>query len=201
MMTPLIDLFVSVVQERFAQYCHANTGRIAYHNLVYQTHFYVKETVPIMCAVADAVPTHALAAHIREHAEAERGHDQLLVADLQRLGVKHTPELSPALRALVQLERGVPSERDPVSVLCGHIVVMEGYPPVLTDISRMTEQFGVDLSVAQGFLAHVEADIEHAEQAKALLSHAAINQECLLTRALTVCRHLNDHWTWMAGAT
>jgi Iron-containing redox enzyme len=196
-MFPLIDFFVDTVRREFEGYCVRSPRPSSYCELLYQTHFYVKETVPIMAAVCAARHDHPLAAHLTAHCEEELGHDQLLLDDLRRLGLTPSRVVSPPLVKLIDLERRIINELDPVSVLFGHIVVMEGYPPSEEDVSRLISTFGVSLDVAQGFLAHAEADVSHAEAARALAYHPSIDRVTLINRALETCRLLREHWQWM----
>ncbi|WP_445487862.1 iron-containing redox enzyme family protein [Rhodopseudomonas sp. RCAM05734] len=197
-MFDLIDLFVGNAQRAFSNYCSENPSPVSYCELLYQTHFYVKETVPVMTAVHAARMDHPLVAQLAVHCEEERGHDQLLLDDLRRLGLSPSGQESPPLRKLVNLEWSATQEPDPVSALFGHILVMEGYPPSEEDISRLVSTFGLSLDVAQGFLAHAEADVAHSETARALAYHPSIDRTVLLSRALATCRLLGEHWQWMA---
>lgn len=199
MISELIRPFALTAQFAFEDFCASCSGQQAYADLLSQTFYYVRETVPIMRAIATAQPNHPLAKELLAHSEEEAGHDEILLQDLRVIGCRPSREVSPSVKSLVELEHQTLTRADPISALLGHMLVMEGYPPTLRDVEKLVARFQVPLQAARAFLVHARLDAVHGPSVLALTKHPSVCSELLLEHARLSCHHLRHHWIWMKG--
>ena len=197
-MLDITDYFHQRVRDAFREFCAQRPNPEGYRDLLFQTHYYVCESVPVMRAVLAVCPDHALAPDLARHTKEEVGHDKLVLNDLARLGGPYDTTVSPVLEEFVGFESQIPTGPDPMSCLHGVMLVMEGYAPSHEDVQRLAKHFGVEMSAASAFIAHAEADPEHGAAVRQRLQHPSIDSDLALDCAVTTCRLLRKHWNWMA---
>jgi hypothetical protein len=196
-MIELFQPFRLIMEDAFVEFCIECATPNAYRDFLYQTHFYVKETVPTIDSVIAVCPNHPLADKLANLSTEESGHDQLLIDDLRLLGPLPNGEISPSIKEFVRLERELRLYDDPVSALYGDIAVLDCSPPTRESIYRLTRNFAVPMEAASMLLYHAEADVIHKQWAVEQMQHSSIKRDILLNRAITVCRLFTEHWRWM----
>ncbi|TML00690.1 MAG: iron-containing redox enzyme family protein [Actinobacteria bacterium] len=156
-------------------------------------HCVVRSSVPVMRTaldraegMADSDPVaDGLIAYLEGHIEEERGHDQWLVEDLERLGVSRAALLervpSPAVAALVGSQYYWILHYHPVALL-GYLTVAEGYPVAPSLIEDLIARTGYPRDAFRMLAEHAELDPHHRDELDELLDSLAIteNLETLL---------------------
>ena len=206
-------------QRRLDQHPDPATAWIAFLDAL---HGSVRASVPLLETARDRArdlcPTDPLAAglvdYLRRHAEAERGHDEWLLQDLESVGVASTELLSRppsgAVAALIGAQYYWILHYHPVCIL-GYLMVIEGNPPDRRRLQDLQSRSGLPASAFRTMLEHADLDIDHAAELADLLdllplssSHnealglSAISTVAGLTRLL---KELGDRLAATGGTT
>ncbi|TAG08244.1 MAG: hypothetical protein EAZ42_11365 [Verrucomicrobia bacterium] len=171
-----------------------------YRVFLEQTLFYVSETVPTLSRVAEENPLHPLSQELLNLAREEIGHDGMIHRDLEQLNCPASIiPISPFLIEYVQRARSLPTGMEGVSLLCGDIVAMEGYPPTKAGVEWLAKQFQVSLISCTALLEHVSADAVHGPLAFKRLEHPSIDPMLAIGRAIETLRCFTEHWGWLTA--
>src|SRR5215212_640831 len=122
---------------------HARVGEL-YAEYLFMSHCVIRASVPLMerarrraLALADDSVAAIVADYFETHIGEERGHDEWLLEDLVSLGVAREEVLarppSANVAALVGAQYYWIEHYHPVALL-GYIALLEGYPPVASEI-------------------------------------------------------------------
>jgi hypothetical protein len=148
-----------------------------------------RAAIPLIVAACDAVlraPDHdsprsrALAAYFAKRIPEEMGHDEWLLEDLERLGVSasearaHMPSPSAAALAGAQwfyIEHGLPA------ALLGYMGVLEGFPPIESELRAAAARTGYPLDCFRTLRKHGNLDIHHRDDLNVFLDSAPLTEE------------------------
>ena len=194
----LLVYYVRNAQENFQAFCQRCASLEAYGCWITNTYAYVQHTVPITRAVAENCVDDALRTLLARRADEELGHDLQLLADLKSLGFKDTKfPVAPPIKTLASISQNIPYSSDQLSVLVGHMQVLELLHPSNDDIRYVAANFGVASSSMSVFLAHADIDLIHSESASKLADHPLVSKRIATSAAIRVLQLLRDYWIWM----
>lgn len=153
--------------------------RELYPEYLFMTHCVIRASVPLMERArerADALSGDAVASivadYFESHIEEERGHDDWLLEDLASLGINREAVLSrpppSTVAALVGAQYYWTEHYHPVSLL-GYVALLEGYPPVASDIEDLRQRTGFGSEAFRTLSLHGELDPEHGAELDAVL--------------------------------
>jgi hypothetical protein len=152
---------------------HPRLGELWPEFLILQ-HEIIRATVPLTEAAAEqarALPEDdplagPLASYLDEHVDEELHHDEVLLDDLELLGVDRASVLGrmppPTVAALVGSQYYWLQHYHPLTFL-GYVAVMEGYPPTPELIETLVERTGYPRTAFQTFAEHAELDPGHRD--------------------------------------
>jgi len=171
------------VQRRLDQHPEPAAAWLAFLGVLYGS---VQASVPLLETALDRArdlsPADPLAAglvdYLRRHAEAERGHDEWLLQDLQSVGVASTELLSrppsSAVAALIGVQYYWILHYHPVCIL-GYLMVLEGNPPNRRRLQDFQTRSGLPPSAFRTMLEHADLDIDHAAELADLLDRLPLS--------------------------
>jgi len=117
-------------------------------------------------AAADPMAS-GLHRYLKEHVKEELGHDDLLLDDLELLGVKRATVLSrmpsPSVASLVGAQYYWIHHHHPIAFL-GFVALMEGHPPTSALIETLISATGYPRAAFQTLAEHGELDPGHCER-------------------------------------
>lgn len=153
--------------------------RELYPEYLFMSHCIIRASVPLMETARDialALPADPVARSVAEyfetHIEEERGHDEWLMEDLAVLGVGRDEVLtrspSPAIAAFVGAQYYWIRHYHPVALL-GYVMLLEGYPPVASEIDALQRRTGHPPAAFRTLSLHGELDPHHGEELDAVL--------------------------------
>ena len=143
-------------------------------------HCIVRSSVPLMEVALDRAESMAdsdpvageLTTYLAAHIEEERGHDQWILDDLERLGVERGDVLarlpSHNVAALVGSQYYWVLHCHPVALL-GYLMVSEGYPVAPTLVEELVERTGYPRDCFRMLAEHAELDPHHGEELDQLI--------------------------------
>ena len=157
-------------------------------------HEIIRATVPLTEAAAEqarALPdddllADPLASYLDEHVDEELHHDEVLLDDLELLGVDRESVLGrmppPTVAALVGCQYYWLRHYHPLTFL-GYIAVMEGYPPTPELIETLVERTGYPRAAFKTFTEHSELDPGHRDHLDRILDSLPLTppQEAVLS--------------------
>lgn len=138
-------------------------------------HQIIRATVPLTEVAAERAEKMAatdpiasgLVRYLEEHVKEELGHDDLLLDDLELLGVKRATALSripsPSVASLVGAQYYWIHHHHPVAFL-GFVALMEGHPPTPTLIQTLISATGFPHAAFQTLIDHGELDPGHRDR-------------------------------------
>lgn len=138
-----------------------------------EAYHWVRHTCPLLeRAAARAADLPWLAEYLRAHAEEERGHDELLLKDLERLGRGRAEVQGVWPRretlALVAAQVHLMDTAGPVTLL-GHAYALEATPPTSPGIVRLSSALDVPQDALTALRVHADADPGHVRELRAML--------------------------------
>jgi pyrroloquinoline quinone (PQQ) biosynthesis protein C len=149
-------------------------------------HWVIRFTVPLMLSTTEACRQRAesdpvaaaLLPYLEEHTEEERGHDELLLQDLERIGVPRAEVLrrlpSPCLAAAQGAIHYWAVHHHPIA-LFGSMVPSECYPTSLETIDWIQQQTGYPREAFRTMEMHSTLDQAHAAEALVMLDSLPLN--------------------------
>jgi hypothetical protein len=151
-------------------------------------HSIIRASVPLMEAARDRALL--LAAHdplaaslvdyLSQHVNEERHHDDWLLDDLEELGVSRDSVWSrmpsPTVANLVGAQYYWIFHHHPVALL-GYIAVLEGNPPIESDIAKVIARTGLPESAFRTFIKHARLDPHHRDDLDAALDAMPLAEE------------------------
>jgi Iron-containing redox enzyme len=138
-------------------------------------HEIIRATVPLTEVAAARAETMAavdpvascLVRYLEEHVKEELGHDDLLLDDLELLGVNRATVLgrmpSPAVASLVGCQYYWIYHHHPIGFL-GFIALMEGHPPTQELVEMVISATGYPRAAFRTFVEHGELDPGHRDR-------------------------------------
>jgi hypothetical protein len=148
--------------------------RELYPEYLFMSHCIIRASVPLMEAARDAARDRdgdrvasLVADYLESHIEEERGHDQWLLEDLASLGVdpdevaRRPP--SPTVAWLVGSQYYWIRHYHPVALL-GYITLLEGYPPVASEIADLQRRTEYGPEAFRTLTFHGELDPHHGAE-------------------------------------
>jgi Iron-containing redox enzyme len=138
-------------------------------------HEIIRATVPLTevaatraeAMAADDPVASSLARYLEEHVEEELGHDDMLLDDLELLGVNRTTVLgrmpSPSVASLVGAQYYWIHHHHPIAFL-GFVALMEGHPPTPRLIETLIAATGYPRAAFRTFAEHGELDPGHRDR-------------------------------------
>jgi hypothetical protein len=158
-----------------------------YPEFLVMTYGIVRATVPLMetaLTTARMLPDDQvavlLADYLEHHIPEERGHDDLLLADLESIGVPRDRVLnrvpSPAIAALVGSQYYWVQHVHPVGLL-GYMAMFEGYPPTRQEIDQVQAATGYGPEAFRTHLLHADLDPHHGDDLDDLLDSLPLTQQ------------------------
>ena len=144
-----------------------------------RVHWLIRFSVPLMetametCRRRASDPVcAAMLPYLEEHTEEERGHDELLLQDLERIGVSRKTVLrrlpSPTVAAAQGAMHYWTAHHHPVAMF-GSMIPSECYPISLETISWLEQQTGYPRAAFRTMEMHSELDQGHGAEALAML--------------------------------
>lgn len=141
----------------------------AYVEYLQKMHDIVRASVPLMhaalarCTDGD-LRSRTLATYFHEHIAEEEGHDELVLQDLEELGVSRADEAhrtpNPYLAAMVGAQYYWIAHASPVALL-GYIAFLEGAPPTAAEIAAIRSVLPTHVDALRTLRVHAEADPSH----------------------------------------
>ena len=150
-----------------------------YPEYLFMSHCIIRASVPLMETARDAARERhgdrvasLVAEYLDTHIGEERGHDQWLLEDLASLGVVPDEVVSrppsPSVAWLVGSQYYWIRHYHPVALL-GYITLLEGYPPVASEIADLQRRTGYGPEAFRTLALHGELDPHHGEELDAVL--------------------------------
>jgi hypothetical protein len=151
-------------------------------------HQIIRATVPlteVAAARAEAMagidPVGAgLARYLEEHVEEELGHDDMLLDDLELLGVDRASVLgrmpSPSVASLVGAQYYWIHHHHPIAFL-GFVALMEGHPPTPWLIETLISATGYPRAAFRTFAEHGELDPGHRDHLDLTLDSLPLTED------------------------
>ena len=142
-----------------------------YPEYLFMSHCIIRASVPLMERardVANGLQSDHVAAIVAEyletHIEEERGHDEWLLDDLATLGIRRDDVLtrppSPIVAAFVGSQYYWIQHYHPVALL-GYVTLLEGYPPVASEIQELQRRTGYEPAAFRTLSLHADLDPQH----------------------------------------
>jgi hypothetical protein len=143
-------------------------------------HSIIRSSVPLMQAALDRAEAMAgsdlvadgLTFYLSAHIEEERGHDEWLLDDLERLGMGRADVLgrlpSSTVAALVGSQYYWALHCHPVALL-GYLMVSEGYPIAPSLVEDLIDRTGYPRDCFRMLAEHAELDPHHGEELDGLV--------------------------------
>lgn len=166
-------------------------------------HSIIRASVPLMEAARDRGALLAkndsvavlLTQYFGQHVNEERHHDDWLLEDLGELGIP--PQAvwsrmpSPIVASLVGSQYYWIYHHHPVALL-GYIAVLEGNPPVESQIAEVIERTGLPERAFRTFIKHARLDPHHRDDLNSALDAMPLTgeQETLIAMSALETQHL-----------
>lgn len=148
-----------------------------------------RAAVPLIIAARDAVlnssdrdspRSRALAAYYTKRIPEELGHDEWVLEDLARLGISESDVKShsypPSTAALVGSQYFYINHGQPVALL-GYMGVLEGFPPIESELRATAERTGYPLESFRTLRKHGNLDIHHRDDLNIFLDSAPLSEQ------------------------
>lgn len=174
--------------------------REAYLLLMVEQYHHMRHGERFMRSASEVIRATPALAHYRfvadyfdRHIEEEAGHDDLLVEDLEILGVsrqdilEHRP--SAAVDAMVTRQAGLIEGGFPLDLL-GYAYALEGEPPTEESIRYLQKWLALPDDGVRTLRLHARLDVEHAAELEQILDRIADppTQARILINIRTTCR-------------
>jgi hypothetical protein len=161
--------------------------RELYPEYLFTMHCVIRASVPLLQAAAKqarSLPndpvSQTLADYFASHVDEEQGHDEWLLEDLASIGVPPERVLtrppSPTVAALVGSQYYWVRHVHPVALL-GYIALLEGYPPLPSDIERLRVRTGYGPQAFRTLMLHAELDPAHGAELDEVVDSLRLSDE------------------------
>jgi hypothetical protein len=147
-------------------------------------HGSVRATIPLMelaievCRRRDDPICSQLLPYFTQHIAEERGHEDWLLEDLEAIGISRDHVFGTVPHRLIAGVAGAQyywiSHVHPVALL-GFFAVLEGNPPIASDLADIQEQTGMRMEAFRMLTHHAEVDKAHAAEIYALLDRLPLS--------------------------
>jgi pyrroloquinoline quinone (PQQ) biosynthesis protein C len=176
-----------------------------YPEYLFMSHCIIRASVPLMERarhVAQALPDDDVAAIVAEylgtHIEEERHHDDWLLEDLAALGIRREEVLTRPPSAIVAAFVGAQyywiEHYHPVALL-GYVTLLEGYPPVASEIEQLQRRTGFGPDAFRTLSLHGELDPHHGEELDEVLDSLPLTEQqrtALGLSAISSVQHMTE---------
>jgi hypothetical protein len=176
-----------------------------YPEYLFMSHCIIRASVPLMERarhVAQALPGDGVAAIVADylgtHIEEERHHDDWLLEDLAALGLRREEVLTRPPSAIVAAFVGAQyywiEHYHPVALL-GYVTLLEGYPPVASEIEQLQRRTGFGPDAFRTLSLHGELDPHHGEELDEVLNSLPLIEQqrtALGLSAIASVQHMTD---------
>lgn len=154
--------------------------RSLYPDFLFHLHTFIRSSVPMMLEAAELARDLGqddpigpkLAEYFEHHAEEERGHDEWLLEDMERLGIDRGTVLKrlPSTQAasLVGSYYYWMRHVHPVALL-SYLAVLEGNPPVLESLEESRRIAGLPEETFTTLIRHAKLDPHHRDDLNDLI--------------------------------
>jgi hypothetical protein len=202
-----LRLKIALTGQEYDQAARALWGHRRFKQLVpdylFRIHSIIRASVPVMetalqraTALAAQDPVAAsLAAYLGQHVAEERHHDEWLLDDLEVLGISReaiwSRMPSATVAALVGSQYYWIYHHHPIAVL-GYIAVLEGNPPLESDIVEVIERTGLPADAFRTFIKHARLDPHHRDDLDTALDAMPLGaeHETLIATSALETQHL-----------
>ncbi len=178
----VLPTLLAAVRRLFA---HPRIGDL-YAEYLFMSHCIIRASVPLMqrarerAAELSGDPVASIAgAYFEAHIEEERGHDDWLLEDLASLGVARADVLnrppSATVAALVGAQYYWIDHYHPVALL-GYVALLEGYPPVASEIDDLRQRTGHRAEAFRTLSLHGDLDPHHGAELDAVLDSLPLTE-------------------------
>jgi hypothetical protein len=162
--------------------------RDLYPEYLITSHCIIRASVPLMetalrraRAISNEDPVAAaLAPYLDAHIDEERGHDEWLLEDLAVLGKDRSAVLrrlpSPTVASLVGSQYYWVFHYHPVALL-GYMVLLEGYPPVRSQIEDLIALTGYRRAAFRTLIHHADLDPGHGDELNHTIDSLPLSQD------------------------
>lgn len=160
-------------------------GRVGYTGYLMCLHQIIRCSVPLMqdaheaCRTRDTATHAAFAAYLEQHIPEERGHDDWLLEDLERLGVPADVVLDAVPHGAVAHLAGSQyywiRHDDPIA-LAGYIAVLEGFPPGIEQLRAAAERNSIPWEAMSTLRKHSSLDVHHRAELRSQLDSLPLDQ-------------------------
>jgi hypothetical protein len=166
-------------------------------------HSIIRASVPLMEAARERAGmlakndsvARSLTKYFGQHVNEERHHDDWLLEDLGELGI--SPEAvwsrmpSPTVASMVGSQYYWIYHHHPVALL-GYIAVLEGNPPVESQVAEVIERTGLPERAFRTFIKHARLDPHHRDDLNLALDAMPLSreQETLIAMSALETQHL-----------
>jgi hypothetical protein len=172
-------------------------------DFLFLIHGIIRASVPLMESARDRAALLAakeplaasLAEYLGQHVNEERHHDDWLLDDLEELGISRRTVWSrmpsPTVAALVGAQYYWIHHYHPLALL-GYIAVLEGDPPVESQIAEVIERTGLPERAFRTFIKHARLDPHHRDDLNLALDMMPLTgeHETLIATSALETQHL-----------
>ncbi len=157
----------------------ARSGFISY---LCEMYHYAKFSCPLMELTRARLDDRnaEVARYLTHHIEEEAGHDDWVLADLQRLGLSpdevHRSRPSRETISLIGSQFYMINELNPIGYL-GYIYALESNPPTEESIRKLSARLDLPLAALSALTEHAEADPGHIRDLNQMMDDAVASQE------------------------
>jgi hypothetical protein len=151
-------------------------------------HSIIRASVPLMERARDRSAllggkdslAESLAEYLGQHVNEERHHDDWLLDDLDELGISREAVWSrmpsPTVASLVGAQYYWINHHHPVALL-GYIALLEGDPPVESQIADVIDRTGLPERAFRTFIKHARLDPHHRDDLNSALDSMPLTEE------------------------
>ena len=155
---------------------------------LFRIHSIIRASVPVMetalerarAMAANDPAAASLAEYLGQHIAEERHHDEWLLDDVEVLGISRAAVWSrmpsPTVAQLVGAQYYWIFHHHPIAVL-GYVAVLEGNPPLESDIVEVIERTGLPADAFRTFIKHARLDPHHRDDLDAALDAMPLAEE------------------------
>jgi hypothetical protein len=202
-----LRLKIALAGEEYDRAARALWGHRRFRQLVpdylFRIHSIIRASVPVMETALERAKSleakdpvaRSLAAYLGQHIAEERHHDDWLLDDMEVLGISREAVWSrmpsATVAALVGSQYYWIHHHHPIAVL-GYIAVLEGNPPLESDIEDAIRNTGLPADAFRTFIKHARLDPHHRDDLDAALDAMPLGEadETLIATSAIETQHL-----------
>ena len=198
MLENLKDIALEKAHQQFNKFLEFADTRWAYGLWLFNTRRYVELSVPTTIAVASRYKEHELAGYLFASAQEELDHEKTIDLDLKELEIPlHEYFISPMVATFVQGQRKILESQNPIEMLLGRMVILEGSGPTEADVEIVRSRFNLSTSHLRSFYEHAHFDNIHGPKLFEVIKTSNVDEDKVNMAALETAQLFRDHWKWM----